>query len=125
MKKTKHNTIKGISGSWPQKEEKKLEPKGQNGLLGGTQKRRSRTLTRLCAKVDVGWGNRLFIRGEGGCLSWDHGQVMQNTGENEWSWETDTSTPLTFKFLINDQQWSNGENYMAPPGTHHTLRPEF
>ncbi len=83
--------------------------------------------TIIRAKVNVGWGNQLFIRGEGADLSWNQGQAMQNVNDNEWEWTTNNanSSTLTFKFLINDQQWNNGDNYSTAAGLETTIEPNF
>ena len=74
-------------------------------------KKTSKKITRVIAKVNVGWGNCLFIRGAGAELSWDKGIAMQCIGEDEWMWEQYVPKgDVSFKFLINDEQWSVGED---------------
>ncbi len=41
------------------------------------------------ANVDVGFGNTLFIRGEGPGLSWEHGTPMRCAGASTWEWSSD------------------------------------
>ena len=68
------------------------------------------------AHVDVGFGNRLFLRGDGCGLSWDNGIEMLPVADDCWEWRSeccDMPSCFEFKFLINDQEWSNGENYLA------------
>ena len=82
-------------------------------------------ITIVIAKVDVGYGNSLYIRGEGANLSWEKGILMENAGDDEWSWST-SSVPdqLVFKFLVNDEIWSAGDNFTIVVGE--TLyRPRF
>ena len=38
--------------------------------------KRYRPVSKVCVKCDVGWGNTLFIRGEGASLNWDKGIPM-------------------------------------------------
>lgn len=65
----------------------------------------------IVARVDVGWGNTLYIRGEGGCLSWDIGLPMICSGDDRWVWSCRAEqTPRQFKFLINDEIWATGDN---------------
>lgn len=85
-------------------------------------------VTKIIAKVDIGYGNTLYLRGEGAELgAWDKGIPMENTGGDEWSWSTNAagSQTLTFKFLINDQTWSSGDNFTVAAGETATLTPSF
>ena len=43
-------------------------------------------LTQIMAYVDIGPGNTLFVRGEGGGLSWEAGVAMECIGGDCWSW---------------------------------------
>ena len=83
--------------------------------------------TVIVAKYDVGFGNKLFIRGEGAGLSWDVGVEMKNVENDVWVWTTNDHKEgqIVCKFLINDDIWSDGENLFIPPGDTHTLFPSF
>ncbi len=82
--------------------------------------------TTIVAKVNVGWGNSLYMRGEGGGLSWDVGIRMECTKDDEWTYTvSNAKTPLTFKFLRNDDVWSIGENVIAAPGSTVVCTPAF
>lgn len=82
--------------------------------------------TTIIAKVDVGYGNSVYIRGEGGGLNWENGILMENTGDDEWSWQTKANSGvLSFKFLINDQHWCSGENFVSVPGETSIWTPTF
>jgi membrane protein involved in colicin uptake len=84
------------------------------------------SITKIMASVDVGYGNSLYLRGEGGGLSWDKGMLMDNAGSSEWSWSTDSATDtLVFKFLINDEIWSVGDNLTVAPGETSISTPSF
>jgi hypothetical protein len=68
------------------------------------------------ALVDVGFGNSLFIRGNGAGLSWEKGQLMENATPSEWIWSQQAAgEEVQFKFLINDEIWSEGEDYSLYP----------
>ena len=73
--------------------------------------------TSVIARVDVGFGNSLYIRGEGAGLSWDKGVVLENISPYEWSFSSTTAKgDVTFKFLINDELWAEGENITVAKG---------
>lgn len=78
------------------------------------------------ALVDVGFGNHLYIRGDGAGLSWDVGQPMACLGAQEWQWTTSSAVrPVPFKVLVNDQIWSVGDDYIATPGEITVVEPGF
>lgn len=80
----------------------------------------------LIANVDVGFGNTLYVRGEGPGLSWDKGTPLENKAADRWQISiAGTNAPVVFKFLINDQVWSLGEDYVAAPGSSASLSPVF
>jgi len=84
--------------------------------------------TTIEAFIDVGFGNRLTLRGEGAAgLSWERGLTMNCLGSAEWviTLEGDADAPLAFKFLLNDELWSIGENYTLAPGKTGAFTPEF
>ena len=84
-------------------------------------------LTRVIVKYDAGWGNTLFIRGKGASgLGWEKGIPMQNIGCDEWLWEQFVPKgDVTFKLLINDAQWSKGEDFVVAAGDSIICKPEF
>lgn len=85
-----------------------------------------RKLTRVIAKYDAGWGNQLFIRGLGGGLDWNAGVPMQCVGEDEWLWEQAVAKGnVTFKVLINDSVWSDGEDSSVAAGDTIICHPKF
>ena len=82
--------------------------------------------TTIAARVDVGFGNNLYIRGDGAGLSWDVGILMRNLSPYEWAWETKSSNkPIEYKLLINDELWANGENQFAQPEETAITAPTF
>lgn len=83
-------------------------------------------LTTIVAKIDVGFGNTLTLRGDSAGLSWDKGIVMGCADSNEWVWSSNTvSTPIEFKVLINDEVWAEGANAMVAPGERVVIEPTF
>ncbi|MDG4583729.1 MAG: hypothetical protein P9E67_06520 [Candidatus Competibacter sp.] len=85
------------------------------------------TATVIVAKYDVGFGNKLFIRGEGAGLDWEVGVEMKNVENDVWVWTNNDLKKgvITCKFLINDDTWSAGENLFIPAGETSTVFPSF
>lgn len=82
--------------------------------------------TIIVAIVDIGWGNVLYIRGEGVGLSWAKGVPMTNTHPDRWEWKTVLpSDNIVFKFLINDHVWADGENLTVLTGGTSISSPTF
>lgn len=82
--------------------------------------------TIITARIDVGFGNVLFIRGEGPGLTWDKGVPMECKGADEWSWSSSSSaSSFPYKFLINDDIWSDGDDYIAVPNKPNVVIPNF
>ena len=82
-------------------------------------------LTQIMAYVDIGLGNTLFVRGEGGGLSWEAGVAMECIGGDCWSWSARSGQDITFKLLINDHQWSIGDNLTVADSDTATFTPAF
>ncbi len=83
-------------------------------------------VTTVSALIDVGFGNTLYLRGEGPGLSWDKGLLMNCVADAEWTLNLSGATaPLTFKFLLNDETWCTGEDYSLVPGKVGAFTPEF
>jgi hypothetical protein len=82
--------------------------------------------TFISAQIDIGFGNHLYLRGEGPGLSWDHGLAMDNTGSNLWTASIKgAKIPVGFKVLVNDLTWSTGADYVVEPGQSITVYPTF
>jgi hypothetical protein len=77
------------------------------------------------AKIDVGFGNTLFLRGEGLGLSWTQGVPLTCVDGKTWKWTGETKEQLKFKLLLNDQVWSQGEDLVATPGQKVEISPAF
>lgn len=83
-------------------------------------------VTTIRAKIDIGFGNLLHLRGDGPGLSWEKGIVMDCVEDTVWSWTTtETIKPFTYKVLVNDLSWSTGEDYTAHAGKVNTIKPTF
>lgn len=82
--------------------------------------------TFISAQIDIGFGNHLYIRGEGPGLSWDHGLAMDCTGSGLWTTTVKNAVaPVVFKVLVNDLTWNTGPDYIAKPGKSLTVIPTF
>ena len=84
----------------------------------------SRTVT-IKAKIDVGFGNTLYLRGEGRGLSWNHGIPLKCVDDSTWQWSGEAEDSLKFKLLLNDSVWSKGEDLIAAPGERLEISPSF
>lgn len=83
-------------------------------------------VTTVTAQIDIGFGNALFLRGEGAGLSWDKGMLMTCVNDHQWSVVLgESARPIVFKFLVNDLSWSAGEDYSVGAGSSVTLVPTF
>jgi len=84
------------------------------------------SVTTITAKVDVGFGNNLAVRGEGQGLSWDQGQPMTCMDGSTWVWSgRAASEPVKFKLLINDQLWCRGQDLEVAAGRQIEVVPAF
>ena len=82
--------------------------------------------TFISAKVDIGFGNHLYLRGTGPGLNWDRGLAMDCVGAGLWTITVKHATaPVTFKVLVNDLSWSAGEDFAVEPGQSVTISPSF
>lgn len=83
-------------------------------------------VTRISADIDIGFGNALYLRGEGAGLSWDKGLLMTCITGDQWQIVLgESARPIVFKFLVNDLSWSAGEDYLVAPGSSLTIAPTF
>lgn len=82
--------------------------------------------TTLVASIDVGFGNILYIRGEGPGLSWEKGVKLACVADDRWSITLAPSEkPVVFKFLLNDVAWCDGNDYIAASGSELEIKPTF
>lgn len=77
------------------------------------------------AKIDVGFGNNLFVRGQGEGLSWDHGIPLECVDPQTWRLVVPAKDKLQFKLLLNDAVWCKGEDFVAVPGKKVEVTPAF
>ncbi len=83
-------------------------------------------VTLVTARVDVGFGRRLAIRGEAPPLSWDRGLPMINRGADEWVFATtEIRTDFAFKTVVNDESFQTGPNEMGTAGAPTEVTPLF
>lgn len=82
--------------------------------------------TIIFARIDIGFGNHLYLRGEGPGLSWDRGVAMDCVGNGLWTATIkNAAIPVVFKLLVNDISWTIGADYVAAPGQSLTIDPQF
>ncbi|HVU15839.1 MAG TPA: hypothetical protein VHD32_02870 [Candidatus Didemnitutus sp.] len=82
--------------------------------------------TFIAAKIEIGFGNHLFLRGEGPGLSWERGIAMDCIGADMWAATIKGAlSPVTFKVLVNDLSWNSGKDYLVEPGQSVTVVPSF
>jgi hypothetical protein len=81
--------------------------------------------TTIEAHIDVGFGNQLYVRGQGPGLSWERGVPLKNVDPNTWQWSAAATDKLTFKLLINDSVWAQGADVTAAPGQKVEITPSF
>ena len=84
----------------------------------------SRTVT-IEARIDVGFGNTLYLRGEGKGLNWHQGIPLTCVDSSTWKWSGNVEDPVKFKLLLNDTVWSKGEDLIAAPGQKLEISPAF
>lgn len=77
------------------------------------------------AKIDVGFGNNLFVRGQGAGLSWERGLPLENVDSQTWRLTVPAKDKLQFKLLLNDSVWAQGEDVVAAPGKKVEVIPAF
>jgi hypothetical protein len=77
------------------------------------------------AKIDVGFGNKLFVRGAGEGLSWERGIPLENVDSKTWRLTVPAKDKVQFKLLLNDSVWAQGEDLVAAPGKKVEVTPAF
>lgn len=83
-------------------------------------------LTTIIARVDAGFGNQIFLRGEGAGLSWEKGVEMENVGASEWRYVFPCGEArVEAKCLLNDADWAVGTNFVITPGETVVVVPRF
>jgi len=87
-------------------------------------KKASRSAT-IEAKIDVGFGNTLYLRGEGKGLNWNQGIPLTNVDGSTWQWSGEADEKLKVKLLLNDAVWAKGEDLVVAPGEKVQIAPAF
>ena len=83
-------------------------------------------VTTITALVDVGFGNTLYLRGEGPGLNWDKGVLMNCAASDQWTLTlAESARPIVCKFLLNDETWCAGDDLVVKPGATLSFAPEF
>jgi len=77
------------------------------------------------AKIDVGFGNTLYLRGEGQGLSWNQGVPLTCVDSSTWKWSGEVKDAVKCKLLLNDSVWAQGEDIVAAPGQKVEISPAF
>ena len=76
-------------------------------------------------KMDVGFGNAIFLRGQGSGLTWDRGIPLVCVDGKTWRWTQTVTAPIKFKILLNDKVWSEGNDLTIAPGQKLEVAPHF
>jgi hypothetical protein len=80
----------------------------------------------IVANANVGWGNAIYVRGDGGGLSWDEGEPMLCVADDQWVWSyPEADAPREFKFLRNDRDWAFGDNHKVAVEKMSVFTPQF
>ncbi len=83
-------------------------------------------VTTIEVRYDAGFGNTLYLRGEGGGLSWEKGVALANVGPDQWTYTLEGATEgLQVKVLLNDTLWCAGANVEVPRGQKTVITPVF
>ena len=87
---------------------------------------RPEIVTTIEAEIDVGFGNALFVRGQGAGLSWQKSLPLTCAVGTTWVWSTrQAQEKLQFKLLLNDLVWCQGEDLTAEVGQTTKVVPVF
>ena len=82
--------------------------------------------TEVAARIDVGLGNTVYIRGQGDGLSWNKGTPLVCQAASKWVWTTSRAQDkVVFKLLLNDIVWARGEDVVVEPGRSIEVVPVF
>ena len=82
--------------------------------------------TSLLANIVIGIGNKPYLRGEGGGLSWKKGIPMNFKEIGQWQWQSpNDQETITCQIYKNDQTPSQGEKIILQPGQNLEINPVF
>lgn len=88
----------------------------------------ARNMTRIRVRCDVGYGHSIAIRGDSYPLSWSAGRGARNIDSDTWEFEIERiprGQHFEFKALIDDEQWSSGQNFSGVGGDVIDVYPSF
>jgi hypothetical protein len=86
----------------------------------------SKAQTKIVARIDAGFGNALYVRGDGPGLSWNQGAPMKCISNDHWELSlAEAARPISFKILLNDTTWCTGPDNTVESGATATVKPEF
>jgi|SRR5436190_4318897 len=77
------------------------------------------------ARIDVGYGNTLYLRGHGQGLNWNQGVPLTCLDSSTWKWTGLAHEQVRFKLLLNDTVWAQGDDLIAVPGQKFEVAPAF
>jgi hypothetical protein len=130
--KTKENRLKATEERLPADQLSEAAGKPAAPKTTSSEGQRKETLspaeqvTVVLAKIDVGFGNSMFIRGQGDGLSWDKGLPLSCIDGSAWVWSTrQAKGKVVFKLLLNDQVWARGEDVVVEAGRKIEVVPVF
>ena len=76
--------------------------------------------------VEVGSTHELFIRGQGGSLSWHRGQRLTHAESGLWVWSTDADAPeFEFQVLLDDEICERAQSHRLKAGATIHVTPDF
>jgi hypothetical protein len=81
--------------------------------------------TVITINANIGFGNTLYLRGDGPGLNWDKGVPLDCLSDDKWSLTIEHGKPFIFKVLLNDLVWCAGDDYIAAPGASIDITPDF
>jgi hypothetical protein len=90
-----------------------------------TAKANGGAVSTIEVKIDVGFGNSVYLRGQGSGLTWEQGVPLACVDGGTWRWSQKLSSPVTFKVLINDRVWAAGNDLVLTPGQKLEVAPNF
>ena len=83
-------------------------------------------VTRIIAKVDVGFGHFLSVRGDTDPLSWSLGWPAWPAADDEWRLVlTEISSSFAYKTLVDDVTWQGGDDMPGTAGQDNDVTPTF
>ena len=117
--------VKGVKNASVIKTGNKKAVTQKTALFAAVKSSKNGKTTTIEAKIDVGFGNALFLRGKGRGLNWERGVPLTCVDGKTWRWSTEGSEGLVFKLLLNDVVWSKGEDLVVAAGETLEVAPKF